>query len=439
METVGHALQDARALGLLVHVDIESNDVGGGDQDFDDLILTCTMAQSGSDFVIYGHATAYSGVCLLNPCFRLSVVIDSASQLVLALKNPIVRAAVEKLYPEVVLPGPKNPPDPGPLRSFIPLMLPTPRSPALPPKLLQVTRTREASSTRQLVTARSAPPSLLDSALTTKLGTLLEGALRPPLRCHTTTLGNYGLRFQEYDRTAAELSGGAYTGTGDREDLGTTATDPFGNYLFRFSRSVSEIIEEGLTDVAIGEDATVQALPDVIAQVLGAGQLPAAETACHFNVQTLQRIDICVPDVNIVLPSSCADNRILTFIGKISLTSSLNSLDATGRITAASSAGNAPKIDCGIWWRTSICGVASATRRSLVTPCDRVRWAADLAPGSFMPRRNGGRWAAAPRRRSARSSIWRWPCHSTRAPQRSRVHAISTPRSTRRSCNQAHS
>jgi hypothetical protein len=334
--------------GSLVTVDVESNDVGG-DADFDDLILTCTMAQSGTDFVIYGHATAYSGVCLFNPCSRVSVVIDSVSQLALAAKNSIVRAALEKLYPEVVLPGPKNPPDPGPLRTFTPLVLPTPRSPALPARMLQITRAREASSTRQLVAARTAPSSLLDAALTLKLGVLLDGALRQPLRCHTTTLGNYGLRFQEYDRTAAELGGGAYTGTGDREDLGTTATDPFGNYVFRFSRSVSDIVEEILTDVAVGEDATVQALPDVIAQVLGAGQIPAAETACHFNVQTLQRIDICVPDVNIVLPSSCVDNRILTFIGKISLTSSLNSLDGTGRITATSSAGNAPKIDCGVW------------------------------------------------------------------------------------------
>jgi len=88
----------------------------------------------------------------------------------------------------------------------------------------------------------------------------------------------------------------------------------------------------------------------VIAQVLGAGLIPAAETGCFFNVHNLQRIDICVPDINIVLPSSCVDNKILTFIGKISMTSALNSLDATGRITAHSSAGNAPQIDCGVWW-----------------------------------------------------------------------------------------
>src|SRR5947207_3876778 len=74
--------------GSLVKVDIESNDIGA-DQDFDDLILTCTMPQPGSDFVIFGHATAYSGVCIFNPCFRFNIVIDSALQLAQALKNPI--------------------------------------------------------------------------------------------------------------------------------------------------------------------------------------------------------------------------------------------------------------------------------------------------------------------------------------------------------------
>jgi hypothetical protein len=271
-------------------------------------------------------------------------------QLAQALKNSVVRAAIEKLYPELVLPGPKNPPDPAPLRTFTPLMLPTPRSPGLPPRTVHVTRTVDEVTTRQLASSQRASSALLDGALTQRIGSLLDGLQAQLLLCRRTTLGNYGLRFQEYDRTAAELGGGAYTGTGDRESLGTTATDPFGNYVFRFSRTLSEVVDEVLHDVAVSEDATVQVLPDLIAQVLGAGLIPAAETGCFFNVHNLQRIDICVPDTNVVLPSSCVDDRILTFIGKISMTSALNSLDATGRITAHSTAGNAPRIDCGVWW-----------------------------------------------------------------------------------------
>src|SRR5262249_19689637 len=44
------------------------------------------------------------------------------------------------------------------------------------------------------------------------------------------------LRFQEYDRTAAEKLGGPYTGEGPRENLGLTVTDEVGNYIFHFSR-----------------------------------------------------------------------------------------------------------------------------------------------------------------------------------------------------------
>jgi hypothetical protein len=287
-------------------------------------------------------------------------VIDSLAQLRVALANPALRAALERLYPEVIRqPGPIDPPVPGPLRTFTPLMLPTPRSPALPARALQITRastsvnanaSASAAPTRQLVLSRSATTSLLDATLTRELGRLQDSFVRVPLRCTTTPLARYGLRLQEYDRSADEIAGGAYTGSGARETLGGTATDIFGNYLFRFSRGIADIVDEALNDVALGEDASVQALPDLIAQVLGAGSVPMAETACHFNVGPLHRLDICVPAGSVVLPSSCADQRILTFIGKISLTSALNSFDASGRISAASTAGNAPTIECGVWW-----------------------------------------------------------------------------------------
>jgi hypothetical protein len=64
--------------GPLVSVEIESNDFGG-DQDFNDLVLTCTMPASSTDFVIYGHATSYSGPCWFNPCFRFHLVIESVA------------------------------------------------------------------------------------------------------------------------------------------------------------------------------------------------------------------------------------------------------------------------------------------------------------------------------------------------------------------------
>ena len=57
--------------------------------------------------------------------------------------------------------------------------------------------------------------------------------LVPIWPCNVETLGNTMMRFAEYDRTDAELGGAAYTGFGDREVLGLSATDEFGNYVFK--------------------------------------------------------------------------------------------------------------------------------------------------------------------------------------------------------------
>ncbi len=187
------------AAGGLVHLDIESNDIGA-DQDFDDLILTCTMPQTGSDFVLYGHATAYSGLCIFNPCMRFSIVIDGPLQLAAALKNPIARTAIEKLYPELLLPGPKNPPDPGPLATFTPLVLPTPRTAPMSQRAFQITQGKGDAMQRRLVVSPGAAVSAIDSQLTAQLGRLLDCAILRFPHCTTTTLGNYGLGFQQYDR-----------------------------------------------------------------------------------------------------------------------------------------------------------------------------------------------------------------------------------------------
>jgi hypothetical protein len=177
----------------------------------------------------------------------------------------------------VVLPGLKNPPDPGPPRTFTPPTLPAPRSPSLPARAFQVSQPQrsaadlagaaEASAKVQIVSSQRAPTALLDGALCARVGVLLDGLKRLPLRCSTTTLGNHGLRLQAYDRTALELSGGAHTGSGDREGLGTTASDIVGNDLLRFSRTNSNVGDESTNGIAASEDATVKVLPTLIVRV----------------------------------------------------------------------------------------------------------------------------------------------------------------------------
>jgi hypothetical protein len=116
-------------------------------------------------------------------------------------------------------------------------------------------------------------------------------------RCETGPLPGVVLGFQEYDRTNAELAGGAYTGTGDRENLGTCATDLNGNYIFRFSRSLAQFIEEATVDTAPGENAAVAALPDAIVRLLDPSKALGYcyESAPYWNIQNLYRINICVP------------------------------------------------------------------------------------------------------------------------------------------------
>lgn len=353
------------ASGSTVRVDVESDDGGaGGDQDFNDLVLTCTMAASATDFVLHGHASAYSGRCLFNPCWRTHLVIDSPWQLAQALKNAAIRDAIAQLRPELLRP---QPPDPGPLRTFTPVMLPTPRSPALAAPLFQLATGAlkaapmtaaagavvhtAAASLSSAAPVGAAAATRLDPLTVIRLGRLLDGFTKVPLRCTTTPLARYGLRFLEYDRSADELGGGAYTGSGDRETLGAAVTDGFGNYVFRFSRTLGQVVDEALGDVAPGEVAADQARPDVIAQLRGAGSAVAAETGCHFNVPNLHRLDLCIPASQLVLPIGCGDgSRLLTTIGKVSLTSALNSLDAQGRLNAASGAANALTIACAAWY-----------------------------------------------------------------------------------------
>src|SRR5262249_28780695 len=120
--------------------------------------------------------------------------------------------------------------------TFVPMLLPTPRQSALPGKVIAVSRKTATGLSRQIRSAAGAA-SVLDTEATLAIGKVVDGS-RFYLRCTSQTLGNYGIRFQEYDRTQAELGGGPYTGTGSRENLGTTVTDPFGNYVFRFTRTV---------------------------------------------------------------------------------------------------------------------------------------------------------------------------------------------------------
>lgn len=352
--------------------DIESNDAGG-DEDFNDLILTCSTPVTATDFIVYGHAKSYSGRCFL-PCWRYWFVIDTDLVLREALRYPPIRKAIEKLYPERVRIKPIPIPDPPP---FIPMLIPLTGDRAIPEKRVQLlSLPREAPKT-----PRSAKEGdTAEESLAIRTAALTSAAAIPTLEidrvgigsivdkifplCVIESLAGFPIRFEEYDRTAAELAGGPYTGTGTREDLGQAVTDRNGNYIFRFSRSIGQFIEESDIDVSVGENEVVQSMPDLIVKLLDA-MAPggvAFESAPFFNVSVLKRIDLCFRKPP---RTGCQGGRNIQALGAIRLGIAATTFDPNGRITCTDSTlPDVPQARCAAWGgavRVFGCFIGSAT------------------------------------------------------------------------------
>lgn len=342
-----------------IQFDIRSND-SGNDQDYDDLVLTCSTAANDSEFVLYGRARTYSGFCRFNPCFPFPwLVIDTPQALRELLQYDSVRAVLEKLYPERLRPRPIPEPDPPPFR---PMMIPLsetaeditlqfPLAPGPRQAASLAAAAQPASDMADLVQlSRRLPGSavLKDSAAHIADISKLVDRLR--LTCSAKAQPGLLLRFLEYDRTAAELGGGAYTGTGDRQILGLTVTDEQGHYLFRFTRALADIAEE-VSDVPAGGVLATELRPDLLVQVISGGATSTVlfETGLHTNIPNLKRIDLCFPESALNPgPTACQGGRAIQAIGNIFTIAGVgNTLDGAGRITATHSSG--PQITRGAW------------------------------------------------------------------------------------------
>ncbi len=374
--------------------DIQSND-SGADQDFNDLILTCRTPRTDTDFVLFGNVSWYKG-CSWNPCFPRWLVFDTLPAVREALKNPLFREPLEKLYPDRLYEVPPRIgpiPDPPPFR---PLVVPLEGLTALPPKQAQLIKLRaldlegpelktaakrnvqaaadrpadDELEERSILSARAVEVSRPAPIADFKLERIEIGRLQDQFRllCQTGPLAGTVLRFLEYDRTAAELAGGPYTGTGTRETLGICVTDRNGNYVFRFRRPTASFLNEANVDVAAGEDEVVQSMPDVIVQVVDTVH-PSGfsyESAPYWNVPLFKRINICAPLVG-RLPTACQGHNAIQAIGNIFIGAPTappppgqppgygprvgfsNFLGGTGRITAKNTLPNVPPARCAAW------------------------------------------------------------------------------------------
>ena len=361
--------------GGLLKFDINTNDTGG-DKDYDDLVLTCSLPVSASEFVVYGKAQTYSGRCYWNPCYRWYYAIETQAAFLQALQNPDLRRIITKLYPERV-PKRPGPPDPGPFKA---ILLPK-AAPATSQGLVfrssstqtmvpesEIQKEKDVAKFNEAAVAQlraTASPVTFDSSIVSAGSALLERSellllakFADQLKfrlffCDVEPAPGLLLRFQEYDRTDAEKAGGTYTGTGTREDLGLATTDELGNYIFRFSRSPLDFADEAL-DVGAGESLATQIFPDIIVQALDSSLSVDFETPPHYNIPNLTRIDLCMPysSVHPSNPNCQGLDRIITKIGDIivlhsAIGGSPNLLTADGRITCRNV--NAPQVDCAAW------------------------------------------------------------------------------------------
>ncbi|WP_420642730.1 hypothetical protein [Candidatus Leptofilum sp.] len=324
--------------GGQILLDVFSND-SGGDSDYNDLVLTCGMAETASEYVVYGKVRSYRGLCGFNPCFPW-YVIDTWPQLKALLNYQSVKEAIGALYPDRLRKLEKYRHLPvEELGPFTPMMLPTavPQAASFNQNLSFVAK-REIAS---VAAANIKPELYLD------LGKLRD---RLKLYCSVKDQAGLLLRFQEYDRTDAELAGGPYTGEGDREMLGLTATDEVGNYVFRFSRDLADVVDELDDQVIGGPDLTTQLQPDLLVQVMGgAGESDILfETGLHANIPNLRRINLCIPDHLLNPGPACQGGRAIQSIGNIWTISGVgNTFDTDGRITATNI--NGPQITNGAW------------------------------------------------------------------------------------------
>ena len=360
-----YQLANWRTSGGWFLFDIMTDDFGthGGDEDFNDLILTCRVKVKPFDFVVYGQVKSYSEFCGYNPCFPSNYyVIDKAYQLSELLKYPYMRRILEKLYPERVKTferlklGPE--PDPQPFR---PMMIPSGLSeepglnvlyPVMPVETIDIKKRakKEDDTAVYALTSNTTADSLLlaheDLLELARLHDQIQ-----VLPCVVKPVSQTILRFSEYDRSAVEKLGGSYKGEGDKHILGDTATDEFGNYVFRFSQDYSQLAQES-GDFAQGESLITELRPDVIIELMETlpnGVLYA--TPPYYNIQNIKRINLCVPSSELDPPrTACQGGRAIQALGNLSIITTGTTLESDGTVT--NTIGPGPKVDHAAWYGT---------------------------------------------------------------------------------------
>lgn len=372
--------------GGLLSLDVRSDDGGSTDHDYDDLVITASMPAGSGDYVLHGQVSTHEGLCLFNPCRQDYLVIDPPWHLpTLCERFPPLCDAIARLYPDR-LRVPRIPlPDPAPdtLGDLTPLLIPTGQPGRASGVVLRSAQPQALTTAQTATLTALSAPTHLDTLQAQAVATLATTAQRVAydaaplragaaqlsaaqlqdiaairdaarrLRCHVAPAPGLLLRFQEYDRSASERAGGVYTGTGARQDLGLAVTDELGHYVLRFTPTLTDVADE-VGDTAGSAPLARQLRPDVIVQALGTGLTATWESAPHFDVTNVQRLDLCLPRSRVHPSQPCGSDRVIQRVGDILMLHAaldapghVNTLDVEGRITCRNA--HAPQVDCAGW------------------------------------------------------------------------------------------
>jgi hypothetical protein len=360
--------------------DIESND-SGGDQDFNDLVLQCKSQALTNDYLIYGNVTLYSGTCFINPCYRRWFVIDTYEQFLDALKIDKFKDLFIKYYPERIPDEVINPPfPPNPTPDFKPIAINVIDEVQIPQQEFNIfsridKKEKTTAESELLLSNYQIKSSFLRENVNSVNSHIINAKDRlelakiidfPKFRCKTEVGNNLTISFEEYDRTTSELTGGLYTGEGDRKKLGDAITDMHGNYIFKFKHGFWDNLKDAILDTSEGEDYLVQRRPDIIAKIQDSFNPSKTifETAPHFNVLNLQRINLCLPKSKVdVTRPLCFNGNLVGSLGNVFIGGNQNTsantalldrngynnhLHSDGKITVKNSQAGF-KIDCASW------------------------------------------------------------------------------------------
>jgi hypothetical protein len=279
---------------------------------FYNTVLSCYTPQTICDFIIYGNVSTYDEPCFFNPYNHFSIVIETREAFFEALKYDALRFAIKKLYLDRLSKEILMSPLERISESFTPIIIPVHNETVIPPSLGQVlkimrkpnkksdeTDSENYSITTQEIFALIQSEKLKAELNRQALSHLFEHVLP---RSITEPLGEIELQFYEYIRTSAEFCGGLFSGEGKRKKLGSSISDPSGNYIFHFYKSRNAYIDSTTFKSKLSKNTAFQFMPDILIQVRKKETNELIhETVPYWNNPLFKRINICLPKKKLAL------------------------------------------------------------------------------------------------------------------------------------------